>query len=167
EDLVDLEHAARARAQVQTLLVTTYKMDLEGRAVVGERIEAKVRRAVLRHRDEPTELLRTHEALELGLRNIRIAVVENQALGPALALRTMSQKYSWTARSSVSSGWNVATSTLPWRAITGSSRHVASVSTPAPRRRMRGARMNTISTGVARCSSVALPRASNDSRCRP
>src|SRR6266403_4902877 len=43
----------------------------------------------------------------------------------------------------------------------------ASVSTPAPTRRMRGARMKTISTGAARPSRVALPCASNDSRWRP
>ena len=43
----------------------------------------------------------------------------------------------------------------------------ARVSTPAPTRRMRGARMKTISTGTGRPSSVAVPRVSNDSRWRP
>src|SRR5207245_3841666 len=92
----------------------------------------------------------------------RLASPSAAARTPTRALRTIAQKYSCTAGSSVSSGWKVATRTLPCRAITGSSRQAASVSPPAPTRRMRGARMKTTSIGVARPSRGALPRAPAD-----
>src|SRR5207247_7809260 len=125
--------------------------------------------AVARDRHQTAELLCADESVDLGRRHVRVDVVENHAAAPrrAAARATIAQKYSWMVGSSVSSGWKVATSTLPCRASTGSSAWAARVSTPARRRRMRGARMKTISIGVARPSRVALPRASKDSRCRP
>src|SRR5207302_6972535 len=165
QDLVHLHEAAGPRRQVLHLLVDPHQVEVEGRALVHERIEPEVRRAVRAERHEAAELLALDEPVDLGARDVRVIVVEDQAA--TRAREATSQKYRCNAGSSVSSGWNVATSTLPWRAITGSPWCSASVSTPTPTRRIRGARMKTISSGCARPSSVTVPDPAQASRWRP
>ncbi len=67
-----------------------------------------------------------------------------------------------------SSGWNVPPQIRPWRTSVGSPLNLPTVSTPSPVRSMRGARMKTISTGLASSPfQDRSPVSTKLSICRP
>jgi len=161
----------RARRSAK-LLVSAHEVYLEPRRRLRERVEPCAARpsASNRHPSLPSSCERT--SLDLLGRNARVDVVTSSfrgsprtaGLGSQARLscglrlaRPYSRNTGAPSNQSVSSGWKVATRTLPFRAMAGSS----TVTPPASRRRpdpsMRAGPVRRISTARRGRRGVALP----------
>ena len=92
QHFVDLEHAARSRAEVHGDFVLAHQMEIDRAAGPHERVEADVRRAIRPDADEPAQLLYVDEAVDRLRGNVGVVGVKDHAATPSRAFLTMSQK---------------------------------------------------------------------------